>query len=151
LQSTGETICVLGDPDRLQQVVWNLVSNAIKFTPAGGRIDVRVETTDRTVTVVVTDTGRGMPDDFVPHAFDRFRQADSSATRKHGGLGLGLAIVRYLIELHGGAVHAESDGAGLGSVFRFTLPMLAAPSADPDAAPVPSVMPLGTVVGKPVP
>src|SRR5262249_48651909 len=133
------------------QVVWNLVSNAVKFTPFGGRIDVGVETSDRAVTVIVKDTGRGMPRDFVPHAFERFRQADSSATRKHGGLGLGLAIVRHLIELHGGGVQAESAGVGLGSTFRFTLPMLAPESAEVDSVAVPSVLPPLHGVGKPVP
>ncbi|HET8644149.1 MAG TPA: ATP-binding protein, partial [Vicinamibacteria bacterium] len=101
---------VLGDPDRLQQVVWNLVSNAIKFTPAGGQVSVRLAQVDGQVHVVVQDTGMGIPPDFVPHVFEMFRQRDSSDTRPHGGVGLGLALVRQLVELHGGRVRAESAG-----------------------------------------
>ena len=112
---------VFGDPDRLQQVFWNLLSNAVKFTPAGG--SVRVETTREAtaVSVVVADTGVGMAPEFVPFAFDRFRQADQTTTRTHGGLGLGLSIVKHLTELHGGTVTAASDGVGRGSRFEVRL------------------------------
>jgi PAS domain S-box-containing protein len=111
-----------GDPDRLRQVVWNLLSNAVKFTPEGGRVEVRAERTEGVVRVVVNDTGRGIEPDFLPHVFDRFRQADASTTRTHGGLGLGLSIVRHIVEMHGGSVSAESAGAGLGATFTVTLP-----------------------------
>ncbi len=114
---------VSGDAERLQQVVWNLVSNAIKFTPRGGRVQVRLQAVNSHVELAVSDTGQGIPADFLPHVFERFRQADSSSTRAHGGLGLGLAIVRHLVELHGGRVHAESAGEGKGSTFIVELPL----------------------------
>jgi PAS domain S-box-containing protein len=114
---------VTGDPARLQQIVWNLVSNAIKFTPADGRIAVRLSQQNSHLEFSVSDTGIGISKEFLPHAFERFRQADSSTTRSHGGLGLGLAIVRHLAELHGGSVSAESDGSGKGSVFKVRLPV----------------------------
>jgi signal transduction histidine kinase/ActR/RegA family two-component response regulator len=114
---------VLGDPGRLQQVAWNLLTNAIKFTPAGGRVQVRLERRDSAVVLSIRDDGIGIPPDFVPHVFERFRQADSSTTRAHGGLGLGLAIVRHLVEAHGGTVSAHSDGPGQGSTFRVYLPV----------------------------
>ena len=114
---------VSGDPGRLQQVVWNLLSNAIKFTPSGGRVTVRLERVDSTVQISVSDTGEGISPDFLPFIFDRFRQADGTSTRRHGGLGLGLAIVRHLIELHGGTVQADSPGAGRGSTFTIRLPL----------------------------
>jgi signal transduction histidine kinase len=98
---------MMGAPDRLQQVVWNLVMNAVKFTPQGGRVDVSVQQRSRTVDIVVKDTGQGITPDLLPHVFEVFRQADSSTTRAHGGLGLGLALVRQLVELHRGRVHAE--------------------------------------------
>ena len=109
---------VSGDTDRLRQVVWNLLSNAIKFTPQGGRVTVRVERADPNVVVVVEDTGVGISPHFLPHVFERFRQADSSNTRNHGGLGLGLAVVRHLVELHGGQVTADSPGEGDGASSR---------------------------------
>jgi len=112
---------ILGDPDRLQQVVWNLLSNAIKFTPTGGQVEVRVRTLNRHVEISVSDTGQGISTEFLPHVFDRFRQADSSTTRLHGGLGLGLAIVHHLVELHGGTVRADSAGEGAGSTFTVQL------------------------------
>jgi signal transduction histidine kinase/CheY-like chemotaxis protein len=112
-----------GDPGRLQQVVWNLLSNAIKFTPAGGRVAVRLEHTETTVQLQVRDTGEGIKPDFLPFVFDRFRQADATSTRQIGGLGLGLAIVRHMTELHGGSVQAESDGVGCGATFTITLPL----------------------------
>jgi PAS domain S-box-containing protein len=114
---------VLGDPARLQQIVWNLVSNAIKFTPSGGRVAVRLKRADSHLEFSVSDTGIGISKPFLPHVFERFRQADSSTTRAHGGLGLGLAIVRHLVELQGGTVLAESEGTGKGSVFRVRLPV----------------------------
>jgi PAS domain S-box-containing protein len=120
---------VSGDAARLQQVVWNLVSNAVKFTPKGGHVDVRLGRVESHVEITVSDTGQGISRNFLPHVFDRFRQADSSTTRAHGGLGLGLAIVRHLVELHGGIVEAESEGEGLGSTFRVQLPVMAAASA----------------------
>lgn len=113
---------VNGDCDRLQQVFWNLLSNAIKFTPAGGYVDVRAESTGSKVEITVRDNGQGIPREFVPHVFERFQQADGSTTRAHGGLGLGLAVVRHLVEQHGGTVSASSDGTGRGSTFLITLP-----------------------------
>ena len=114
---------MVGDPDRLQQVLWNLLSNAVKFTPRGGSVEVRLERRDDTLQLEVTDTGEGIPAEFLPHVFERFRQADSSASRVHGGLGLGLAIVRHLVELHGGTVTAESGGPGQGARFTVVLPV----------------------------
>jgi signal transduction histidine kinase/CheY-like chemotaxis protein len=115
---------VSGDTDRLQQVVWNLLTNAIKFTPKGGRVQVRLERINSHVEITVSDTGRGISEEFLPHVFDRFRQADGTTTRTHGGLGLGLSIVRQLVELHGGAVSAESAGEGQGSSFTVQLPVM---------------------------
>src|SRR5438132_581737 len=132
---------VQGDPSRLQQVVWNLLTNAIKFTPAGGRVHVRLERADSTALVTVSDSGPGISPEFLPHAFERFRQADASATRAQGGLGLGLDIVRHLIELHGGSVSVESPGEMGGATFTVTLPLheaerAAVDAASPRAAPV---------------
>jgi signal transduction histidine kinase len=110
------------DPERMQQVVWNLLSNAIKFTPEGGQIDVKLETRDSGVRIRVKDNGSGIHPQFLPHVFDRFRQADKFPTRSHGGLGLGLSIVQYIVERHGGEVHAESDGEGQGASFTVDLP-----------------------------
>ena len=115
---------ISGDEARLRQVVWNLLSNAIKFTPKGGRIEVRLERADSWAQITVKDTGQGIKPEFVPHVFERFLQADSSTTRAHGGLGLGLAIVRHLVELHGGSVHADSPGEGRGATFAVRLPLL---------------------------
>ncbi|HEV2763774.1 MAG TPA: hybrid sensor histidine kinase/response regulator, partial [Pyrinomonadaceae bacterium] len=129
----GETDLVTGDPDRLQQVVRNLLSNAIKFTPKGGRVGVRVERAGSDVRVRVSDTGQGIAPEFLPYVFDRFRQADGSTTREHGGLGLGLAIVRHLVEQHGGRVSAESAGERRGSTFTISLPV-APVKAPPEAA-----------------
>ncbi len=112
-----------GDPDRLQQVVWNLLSNAIKFTPGRGRVVVELRRSNGHVEIAVSDTGIGIAHDFLPHVFDRFRQADSSSTRTQGGLGLGLAIVRHLVEVHGGTVGAESEGEGKGARFTVRLPV----------------------------
>jgi PAS domain S-box-containing protein len=141
MELPSEMPTIVGDPDRLQQVVWNLVSNAVKFTPQGGRIDVRLRQDGSFLSLSVTDNGKGIEPEFIPHVFERFRQADSTSTRSHGGLGLGLAIVRHLVELHGGTVHAESGGIGAGSTFTVRLPLTtplqgpAAPKpepADPD-------------------
>jgi PAS domain S-box-containing protein len=114
---------VSGDPDRLQQIVWNLLSNAVKFTPKHGRIQVRLERVNSSVEIIVSDTGVGIDPDFLPHIFERFRQADSGTTRQHAGLGLGLAIVRNLVEMHGGTVYATSGGEGEGATFRVRLPL----------------------------
>jgi PAS domain S-box-containing protein len=115
---------ISGDPDRLQQIIWNLLSNAIKFTPKGGHVGVRLERIDSHVEITITDTGQGIAAEFLHHVFERFSQFDSSSTRTHGGLGLGLAIVRQLVELHGGTVAADSPGEGEGTVFRIVLPLL---------------------------
>ncbi|HEV2762848.1 MAG TPA: response regulator, partial [Pyrinomonadaceae bacterium] len=123
---TPETpVVVQGSPVRLQQVAWNLLSNAVKFTPTGGRVRARLWSEGGEARVSVEDTGVGIAPEFLPHVFDRFRQADSSTTRQHGGLGLGLAIVRALTELHGGWVRAESEGQGRGARFTFGLPRAA--------------------------
>ncbi|HTG15429.1 MAG TPA: response regulator [Blastocatellia bacterium] len=119
-----EVGAVLGDPSRLQQIVWNLLSNAIKFTPNGGRVEVRLEKIGSDARITVSDDGAGISEAFLPYVFDRFRQADSSFARKHGGLGLGLAIVRHLVEIHGGSVHADSPGEGKGSIFAATFPLV---------------------------
>jgi signal transduction histidine kinase/ActR/RegA family two-component response regulator len=139
---------VLGDSNRLQQVMWNLLSNAVKFTPSGGRVEIRLSSvTDylsfvehgqpktnnqgqmtNCAQITVTDTGKGIHPNFLPHVFEYFRQADSATTRKYGGLGLGLAIVRHLVELHGGTVQAESAGEGLGATFTVRLPLMSAQS-----------------------
>ncbi|HEY0006589.1 MAG TPA: PAS domain S-box protein [Pyrinomonadaceae bacterium] len=115
---------VSGDASRLQQVVWNLLINAVKFTPQGGRIIVQLDQTPSQIEIKVSDTGQGIGQDFLPFVFDRFRQADSSTTRAHGGLGVGLALVRHLVEIHGGEVEAESEGEGRGSTFTVRLPRL---------------------------
>jgi PAS domain S-box-containing protein len=115
---------ISGDPDRLRQVIWNLLSNAIKFTPKDGQIQVRLERIDSSVEIVVSDTGIGIPTDFLPHIFERFRQGEGGTSRQHSGLGLGLAIVRNLVELHGGTVSASSNGAGTGATFRVRLPIM---------------------------
>jgi len=119
----GDGGVVLGDSSRLQQIVWNLLSNAIKFTPAGGRVDVQLLRAGSEVILRVSDTGRGIPPAFLPHAFEPFRQAEAAASRRTGGLGLGLAIVRQLVERHGGRVEAESPGDGLGATFTVVLPL----------------------------
>jgi signal transduction histidine kinase/ActR/RegA family two-component response regulator len=118
------------DAGRLQQVLWNLLSNAIKFTPRGGEVRCSVARVDSHLEVRIADTGEGIRPEFLPHVFDRFRQADASTTRVHGGLGLGLAIVQQLVELHGGTIHASSAGRGLGSTFVVALPVRAVQPAD---------------------
>lgn len=116
-------MALTGDPDRLQQVVWNLLINAVKFTPKGGRVEVRLQTVVSHVEIVISDTGQGISPELLPHIFERFRQADSSTTRQHTGLGLGLALVRHLVELHGGQVKVDSAGEGEGSTFTVRLPI----------------------------
>jgi PAS domain S-box-containing protein len=123
------TSFVSGDPNRLQQVIWNLLTNAIKFTPRNGRVQVRLERVDSHVELIVTDTGPGIKPEALPFIFDRFRQEDSTTTRRHGGLGLGLAIVRHLVEMHGGTVEVESSGNGAGATFTVKLPLIATRSA----------------------
>ncbi len=115
---------VSGDPDRLQQVIWNLMANAVKFTPKGGRVQVRLERVNSHIELIVSDSGAGIPPEFLPQVFERFRQADSGSTRKTGGLGLGLAIVKHLVEMHGGTVTAESAGVDQGSTFTVRLPLM---------------------------
>jgi PAS domain S-box-containing protein len=119
------TIRVMGDPHRLGQVVWNLVSNAVKFTPAGGEVRVTLQGRGGHAEIEVTDTGEGISEEFLPYVFERFRQADGSTTRRQGGLGLGLSIVRHLVELHGGTVQAHSNGLGQGATFQVSLPLVA--------------------------
>jgi CheY-like chemotaxis protein len=130
---------VRGDAARLQQVVWNLLSNAIKFTPAGGRVTVRLGAQHGQASIAVADTGVGIRAEFLPHVFERFRQADGSTTRRYGGLGLGLAIVRHLVELHGGEVTVSSAGEGQGACFTVRLPLqeAAAVPVPASAAPAP--------------
>jgi CheY-like chemotaxis protein len=118
-----ESADVMGDPDRLQQVVWNLLSNAVKFTPPDGSISVTLRASTTEVELSVTDTGTGISADFLPHVFDRFRQQDTTPTRRHSGLGLGLALVRHLVMAHGGSVSGESEGEGRGATFRIRLPL----------------------------
>ncbi|MGZ6098358.1 MAG: hybrid sensor histidine kinase/response regulator, partial [Myxococcaceae bacterium] len=123
LEVSGQPCTLAGDPERLHQILWNLLSNAVKFTARGGQVSVSVAVRDRTATLTVSDTGQGIRPDFLPHVFERFRQADATATRVHGGLGLGLAIVRHLVELHGGTVAANSPGEGQGATFTVRLPL----------------------------
>jgi PAS domain S-box-containing protein len=115
---------ISGDPDRLQQIIWNLLSNAIKFTPKGGRVELRLERIHSHIEITISDTGEGIAPEFLLHVFERFSQADSSSSRSHGGLGLGLSVVRELVELHGGTVTAHSPGEGKGTTFKVTLPLL---------------------------
>lgn len=121
---------ITGDPNRLQQILWNLLSNAVKFTPKGGRIQVLLERVNSHVEVSIIDTGEGIDPEFLPNVFDRFRQADATTTRRHGGLGLGLSIVKQLVEMHGGTVRVKSAGKGTGATFVIVLP-LAVVHADP--------------------
>src|SRR4030095_4817612 len=121
---------ISGDPERVQQLVWNLVSNAIKFTPTGGVVQVNLAPAGSYTEITVNDTGVGISPAFLPHVFDRFRQADGSSTRKQGGLGLGLALVKYLAELHGGTVGVDSQGEGKGATFTVRLPRVAIRAAE---------------------
>ncbi|HEY9909039.1 MAG TPA: response regulator [Thermosynechococcaceae cyanobacterium] len=148
---------IAGDAARLQQVVWNLLSNAIKFTPSGGQVTIKLKQVNSCIELCISDTGQGILPEFVPFVFDRFRQADSSTTRLYGGLGLGLAIVRHLVELHGGTVHAASQGKNQGATFTVKLPLIPTPcpsqppvqrsSIDPASfVPLPSLMGLRVLV-----
>ena len=139
---------VSGDPERLQQVVWNLLSNAVKFTPPGGRVRMTVSRTDREIEIAVSDTGIGISQDFLPHVFERFRQQDGGTTRRYGGLGLGLAIVRNLVELHGGSVSAHSDGEGRGATFTVRLPAAATSPFSAKQTPMPAT-PTATAAASP--
>jgi PAS domain S-box-containing protein len=121
---------VSGDPSRLQQVIWNLLANAVKFTSRDGEVKVQLERVDSHIEITISDTGQGINPDFLPYVFDRFRQADGSTTRLHGGLGLGLAIVRHLVELHGGTVRADSAGEGRGATFNVQLPLVPSRNAE---------------------
>jgi PAS domain S-box-containing protein len=123
---------VSGDAERLQQVMWNLLSNAVKYTPKGGHVEVRLERVNTHIEISVADNGQGIKPEFLPHVFDHFRQEDGGISRRHGGLGLGLAIVRHLVELHGGTVHASSSGVGHGATFTVALPAVSAPAVIPD-------------------
>ena len=138
---------VSGDPDRLQQVVWNLVMNAVKFTPRGGRVEVSLDGVDGQVEIVVRDTGRGISADVLPFIFDRFRQADSSTTRAHAGLGLGLALAKNLVELHGGTLAARSDGPDNGATFVVTLPLARSEGAVTSAVQTRSPAPVVKLAG----
>jgi signal transduction histidine kinase/ActR/RegA family two-component response regulator len=133
-----------GDVDRLQQVVWNLLSNAVKFTPAGGHVHVQLRMKGPSAEIVVNDTGSGIPPEFLPHIFERFRQADGGTTRSYGGLGLGLTIVKHLVELHGGTIDARSDGRGRGSSFVLRIPIAPARSR-----PLPPIRPLAQGPSRP--
>jgi signal transduction histidine kinase len=132
LDSMVET--VLGDAERLQQVAWNLLSNAVKFTPNGGRVEVRFKRVNSHVEIVVADNGQGIKPEFLPYVFDHFRQEDSGTNRQQGGLGLGLAIVRHIVEQHGGTVQAASEGPGKGATFTVSLPTAPVRGVSPDGA-----------------
>jgi PAS domain S-box-containing protein len=139
---------ITGDPSRLQQVVWNLLSNAVKFTPQGGGVEARLERADPYICITVSDTGKGISRDFLPYVFDRFRQSDASSARRHGGLGLGLSLVKYLVELHGGTIDVASAGEDRGATFSVTLPVraVATPLGEAGSAP-PQVKSSGELAG----
>jgi PAS domain S-box-containing protein len=138
-----ETGTIPGDPARLQQVIWNLLSNAVKFTPKGGRVQITLERVNSHVEIAISDTGRGVPAEFLSYLFERFQQAETGTARSHGGLGLGLAIVRHIVELHGGTVFAESAGEGQGATFTIKLPrMIFMRTAGEDARRHPTVGPV---------
>jgi signal transduction histidine kinase len=130
-ESGSSQDAIFGDPARMQQVIWNLLSNAIKFTPQGGTVTLSETREGGMVVLTVTDTGIGIEPQFLPHVFDRFRQQDPASTRKHGGLGLGLSIVRHIVELHGGTIEAHSEGVQRGSTFRVKVPLSPMASEDP--------------------
>ena len=125
----SEACLVSGEANRLQQIFWNLLSNAVKFTPESGRVSVAVKRVDSQVRVSVSDSGTGITPEFLPYIFDRFRQADGSTTRVHGGLGLGLSIVKHLVQLHNGTVEVASEGKNKGATFTVTLPLASAGSS----------------------
>jgi CheY-like chemotaxis protein len=129
---------VLGDATRLQQVVWNLLSNAVRFTPPGGRVTVGLRRAGPEAVLTVSDTGRGMSSALLPRVFDRFRQGESGTMRSHGGLGLGLSITRQIVELHGGTIRADSPGEGRGAIFTVSLPLEALQAARPRPAAAPA-------------
>lgn len=131
-QRQGRILLIEGDPNRLQQVTWNLLSNAIKFTPRGGTVNVELERDRTHAQIRISDTGIGISPEFLPHVFDRFRQADGTTTRSYGGLGLGLSIVHHLVELHGGSITAHSQGEGKGATFMVKLPLLENSTSEPD-------------------
>jgi CheY-like chemotaxis protein/anti-sigma regulatory factor (Ser/Thr protein kinase) len=137
---------ITGDPERLQQIVGNLLSNSIKFTPRGGRVEISLRRAEPQVEIVVRDTGRGIDPGFLPHVFERFRQSDMSSTRRSGGLGLGLALVKYLVELHGGTVEAASEGLDWGATFTVRLPLRAV-YATPEHEPSPPLQPRERLAG----
>ncbi len=137
---------VTGDADRLQQVFWNLLSNAVKFTPRGGRVDVNVARKESQLEITIRDTGAGVSPEFLPFIFDRFTQADTTTARRHAGLGLGLAIVRHIIELHGGTVKAESEGPNKGAIFRITLPVRALQVSNREQDASPATAPVHSLV-----
>jgi len=132
IKLSPSTLVVMGEPVRLQQIAWNLISNAIKFTDPGGKVKVATEANGQEACLSVSDTGVGIPSDFLPHVFDRFRQADGSTSRRHGGLGLGLAIADALAKMHGGRLEARSDGVGTGSFFTFRIGLVAGDSLVPE-------------------
>ena len=123
---------VSGDAERLQQVVWNLLSNAVKFAPTGGRVEVKLVRADSHFEIIVADNGQGIKSEFLPYVFERFRQEDGGMSRRQGGLGLGLAIARHIVELHGGTVHAASEGLGKGATFTVALPIASVRAVSPD-------------------
>lgn len=135
LSIEGSPVPICCDPGRVQQVIWNLLTNAVKFTPAGGKVWIAVSHRESGITIIVRDTGQGIPAEFMPHLFGRFRQADSSTTREHGGLGLGLAISKHLVELHGGTIEAASEGENKGSTFTIILPSAYEAAAPADQVP----------------
>jgi CheY-like chemotaxis protein/anti-sigma regulatory factor (Ser/Thr protein kinase) len=140
------TACqVQGDPGRLEQIVSNLVSNAVKFTPKGGRVEVDCRRNGSRMEIVVHDNGKGIAPEFLPHVFDRFSQADASLTRQHRGLGLGLTLVKFLVEQHGGTIHAESEGEGRGATFTVSLPMAAV--RQPEGTPASPIDACGSLQG----
>lgn len=132
---------IQGDPGRIQQIIWNLLTNAIKFTPRGGRVEISHRKTGSHVEIVIRDTGQGIKPEFLPHVFERFRQEDASTTRKSGGLGLGLSIVKHLVEMHGGLVEAASAGVGQGATFTVRLPLAAIRLSEPERAPMKEFLP----------
>ena len=123
---------VSGDAERLQQVVWNLLSNAVKFAPTGGRVEIKLVRADSHFEIIVADNGQGIKSEFLPYVFERFRQEDGGMNRRQGGLGLGLAIARHIVELHGGTVHAASEGLGKGATFTVALPIASVRAVSPD-------------------
>jgi len=142
---------IIADEDRIQQVLWNLLTNAVKFTPKGGRVQLAAHSREEEVEIIVTDSGEGIPKDFLPFVFDRFRQADGSTTRLHGGLGLGLAIARHLVELHGGTIRADSEGKGKGAVFTVRLPFQAVPQSEAGSTRVPAAARTAPQIGADAP